>query len=251
MSNLITHEYVGKVLVLTLNRAERKNALSFALLSALQSALSSPLKDDTLAIVLHGAGGCFSAGGDFTELTGTSEDIAVDNAIGAVTSAIRAAPLPVIAAIDGPCMGAGFDLAMSCDIRIASSTARFQVPATRLGLLYNPTAIKRLFDLLGRDAVMQMLVIGKHFNAQAALAGGIVSELIEDDNCLDSATQLGNSTHENDPEAVKATKGLLNALERDDFDPDHWEAVRQKLLASPARQAAVNKARDRIVNKNC
>ncbi|MBT4932357.1 MAG: enoyl-CoA hydratase/isomerase family protein [Rhodospirillaceae bacterium] len=245
MVEFIEVELRDRVVAITLNRPQRKNALSLELLGDLNDALANIVAEEVSAVVLTGAGDCFSAGGDFTTLTGTIDDLAVDEGIEAATSAIRNLPVPVIAAINGPCMGGAFDLAMSCDVRLASEQAVFQVPATRLGLLYNPRSIARLRLLLGRDAVFRIMIMGERLDAQAALKDGIVSQVIAGDGCLKAAMVVAESTHANVPAAVAATKGFLNAFDGDNFDPAHWQKVYEELLSSPARAAAVSKAKDR------
>ncbi|MBT4891277.1 MAG: enoyl-CoA hydratase/isomerase family protein [Rhodospirillales bacterium] len=247
MSDLVLIDHKEGALVLTLNRPERKNAFSKAMLGELQSALSNEIRDDTGAVVIHGAGGCFSAGADMSELRGTGEDIDMDDAFDAVTTAMRAAPVPVIAAIDGPCMGGSFDFAMASDVRIANSKAVFQVPATRIGLLYSPKCIVRMRKLLGRDVVMRMMVLGERFDSQAALRSGIVSQVIEGDSCLNVAVEMAQQAQGNVRGAVEATKWLLNAVDSDDYDPEFWEGIRKKLLSSSERQEAVAKAKARVM----
>ncbi len=244
MSEFINVAHHDRVVSITLNRPDRRNALSIELLAELKDALNNVPQDAT-AVVLSGAGDCFSAGGDFKSLTGTIEDIAVDNAIDDATGAIRALPVPVIAAINGPCMGGAFDLAMSCDVRIASRSAVFQVPATRLGLLYNPKSLARLRLLLGRDAVFRIMIMGERLDANAALEEGIVSEVVLGNDCLEVAMTMAEHTAANVGAAVAATKGFLNAFDSDDFDPAQWQKVREELLASPERAAAVAKAKDK------
>ncbi|MBL6932296.1 MAG: enoyl-CoA hydratase/isomerase family protein [Rhodospirillales bacterium] len=245
MSEFIKVEKRDRVVAIILDRPERRNALSVELLSELHEALSSRISTNATAVVLSGAGDCFCAGGDFKTLTGTIEDIAVDDAIETVTGTIRDLPIPVIAAINGPCMGGAFDLAMSCDVRIASEDAVFQVPATRLGFLYNPKSIARLHSLLGRDAVFRIMIMGEHLDANAALKGGVVSKVVPGEGCFEAAMTMAESTVTNVPAAVAATKGFLNALDGKDLDPAHWQKIREDLLASPERLAAVMKAKTR------
>ncbi len=246
MSEFIEVEQRGRVVAIILDRPECKNALSVELLRELHEALSTKVFEEITAVVLSGAGDCFCAGGDFKTLTGTIEDIAVDDAIEMVTGTIRDLPVPVIAAINGPCMGGAFDLAMSCDVRIASENAVFQVPATRLGLLYNPKSIARLHLLLGRDAVFRIMIMGEYLDANAALKGGVVSKVVPGDGCFEAAMTMAESTATNVPAAVAATKGFLNALDGNDLDPTHWQKIREELLASPERLAAVMKAKNRV-----
>jgi enoyl-CoA hydratase/carnithine racemase len=245
MSEFISVEHRDRVVAITLMRPERRNALSLELLGGLSEALANDVPDDATAVVLTGAGKCFSAGGDFKSLKGTIEDKAIDEAIEACTSAIRQLPIPVIAAISGPCMGGAFDLAMSCDVRIASDKAVFQVPATRLGLLYNPRSIARLRLLLGRDAVFRIMIMGERLDAIAALKNGVVSKVVPGDKCFEAAMTMAESTAANVPAAVAATKGFLNAFDGDDFDPAHWQKVYEELLSSPEREAAVAESKDK------
>ncbi len=247
MNDLICSDYQDGVLVLNLNRPERKNALSKALLGELHVALTTTIRDGTGAIILRGSGGCFSAGADLTELSGTIEDLAVDDAIDAVTAAIREAPVPVVAAIDGPCMGGAFDLAITCDVRIAASNAVFQVPATRMGLLYSPKSILRLHSLLGRDTIMNMLVMGVRYDAQAALGCGIVSQVVEAESCLDAAVEIAKRVRDNVGKSVDATKQLLNAIDGGSYVPVEWERTRRELMSSPEREEAVARAKARLV----
>jgi len=232
------------VLSLCLNRPEQRNALSLALLRELSRALSAAILPETVAVIISGAGGYFSAGGDFSDLSGTLADLAIDDAIEEVTGKIRALPVPVIAAIDGPCMGGAFDLAASCDHRIASRDAFFQVPATRLGLLYNPRSVARMQRRIGRDTVFRLLVLGERFDALMALHTGVVSQVV-DGPSYDAAEAVARATHGNAGGAVAATKGLLDAIEGGDFDAAAWEIRRRELLASPERRAAIENEKKR------
>jgi len=245
MAELIQVEHRERVVSITLNRPERRNALSFPLLTALGEALSNGISDDTTAVVLTGAGNCFSAGADFTDLKGTLDDLAMDDAIEAVTSSIRGLPVPVIAAINGPCLGGAFDLAATCDVRIASVNAIFQVPATRMGILYNPKSVARMRLLFGRDIVFRLMIIGERLDAEAALGAGIVSQVVAEGEGLNAALAMAQGTEANLPAAVAATKAFLNAFDSDDYEPRHWQKVREELLSSPDRLEAVSHARAR------
>jgi len=239
-------QHQDSVLSVLLNRPRRKNALSGSLLEALGAALDTAVRETTTAVVLSGAGGCFSAGADLTELSGALEDLQVDEAIEAVTSKIRDLPIPVIAAIEGACLGGAVDIALSCDLRIAAAGAFFQIPATRLGFLYNPRSIQRLHRRLGRDALFQLLVVGQRFDAQAALSAGLVSSVVNAGNSLQVAHEIARQTGSNLPAAVAATKGILNAFDDQDYDPDYWQDIRQQLLSSPERLEAVVEAKRRL-----
>ncbi len=249
MQKPINVEHHDKIVTILLNQQERKNALSLNLLQALSEALSTAQQADTAALVLTGAGGCFSAGADLNELSGTIGDLDVDDAIETVVGKIREFPVPVIAAIDGPCLGGAVDLAISCDIRFATENAFFQLPATRLGLLYNPKAIQRMQGLLGRDAVFRLLVIGERFDAEAALRAGIISHIVDEPECHTAALVYSRQAVANSRSAVSATKNLLKDLDTGDFDTEFWEQQRRRHLSSPERLAAVTKVKTRITKK--
>lgn len=249
MADLIQARHDDTVVSLFLNRPRQKNALSLDLLGELSDALSTEPGDDTTAVILSGGAECFSAGADINELSGTIEDLGVDDAIETVTGKIRALPVPVIAAIEGPCLGGAFDLALSCDQRIASEDAFFQVPVARLGLLYNPRSIARMHNLLGRDALVRMLIMGERIDAAAAREAGIVSVLTPAGESHEAALAAAQTTADNISSSVAATKGLLNAFESGDYDPEYWQEVRRQTLSSPERRKAILGAQARLSEK--
>lgn len=238
MTDAIRVSQQAGVVSLFLNRPDRKNALSLVLLGELSDALSNEIRSDTAAVIISGVDGNFSAGADLSDLSGTLADLAVDDAIEQVTGKIRKLPVPVIAAIDGACMGGAFDLALSCDDRIASVGAFFQVPAARLGLLYNPRSILRMRQRLGRDTVFRLLALGERLDATAALRAGVVSRVVDGASC-DAAQALAETANGNIRSAVQATKRLLDALDGADYDAVAWETLRREMLSSPERRAAV------------
>jgi enoyl-CoA hydratase len=242
-----------RIACVTLNRPKRKNTLSYALLSRLHNILSDEIPTDTIAVIITGANNCFSAGADISELKGTLDDMAMDDAIEAVTERIQSLPIPVIAALDGPCMGGAFDLAVTCDVRIASHSAFFQVPATRLGLLYSPRAVARIQKKLGRDNVFRLLVMGERFDAKAAFASGIVSEVTKTESSMEAALALAERSRENVDSAVATTKALLNAIDVGDIDENgqaaFWQEERKKHLSTTERKQAIEKAHLRFLKE--
>jgi enoyl-CoA hydratase/carnithine racemase len=227
-----------------LNRPERRNAMSLALLARLSDALSDEIHVDTDAVIISGVGGTFSAGADLADLTGTIDDYGMDDAIEKVTQKILELPVPVIAAIDGPCMGGAFDLALSCDHRIASQDAIFQVPTARLGLLYSPRSVVRMRQRIGRDAVIRLLVLGERLDAEAAMHAGVVSRVVEGESYL-AAVELARLAKGNTRSAAAAAKHLLNAIDSVDYDPAEWEARRRELLSTPERRKLVESEKKR------
>ncbi len=238
----------GSLLHLILDAPERRNALSKQLLGQLCEELRS-VDDAVTGIVLSGAGSSFSAGADFADLTGTSQDIGYDDALAEVTAAVREHSRLVVAAIEGPCMGAAADLALSCDLRVLGSDAFMQVPAVRLGLLYNPEAVGRLARTLPRDTVRRLLLLGERFDAETASEAGLASYVVSNGTAVQHSVALLGAITTQELDALAATKALLNAHDSGVVDADHWAAVRRQLLDSPARRTAVAQARSRHTSK--
>lgn len=236
------------VLHVVLDAPQRRNALSRPMLAAVSAALTDVCGDVT-GVVLSGRGDAFSAGADFRELTGTSADLEYDDAVAAVTTAIRDLPLVVVAAVEGPCVGAAADLALSCDLRVAAQGGYLQVPAVRLGLLYNPAAVERLRGSYPRDTVRRLLLLGERFSSDEALRAGLVSRVVPRGEAVKRAVDLLADITTDELDAIAATKSLLNAQEAGAFDPAHWAKRRRQQLDSPARRAAVERAKRAHIEK--
>src|SRR5690606_28973746 len=132
------------VLVLTLNRPSKRNALSLELCERLGDAVRQGARDSR-AIVVTGAGSTFCAGADLDEVYGEEFLEALQGMIRSITST----PVPVVAAVNGPAIGGGTQLALACDLRVATETARFAIPTARNGLAVDPWTIRRLSEIVG------------------------------------------------------------------------------------------------------
>lgn len=238
----------GRTLCLQMAATARKNALSRPLLAGLTRAVQAA-GEDTAGIVITGGLDIFSAGADFREITGTSADVAYDDAVGELTGAIRASGKLVIAAIEGPCIGAAVDVALNCDLRVAAQDSYLLLPAIRLGLLYNPEAINRLRQTYPRDTIRRLLLLGERFVAEDALTGGLVSRVVARGEALATAAALLEEVTEAQLPALAATKQLLAAQDGDAYRADDWHTKRVQLLDSEARRDAVERARRHFVKK--
>lgn len=246
--NLIERMTEGAVLVLEMKDPASRNALSRGMLSGLSEAIGNA-GVDTLGIVITGGADCFSAGGDFRELKGTSEDLEYDRAVAGLVASILASDRIVVAAIEGPCMGAAADIALACDYRIAGEGSFMQIPAVRLGLLYNPEAIDRLRRRHRADTVARLLLAGERFDARAACEAGLFSRVVPRGDAVRVALQDLRTLDGRQAQAVRATKRLLSDLEAGRADMQYWQARRMELLDSEERRLAVEQARERFVNK--
>jgi enoyl-CoA hydratase/carnithine racemase len=173
---------VGRVdahAVLTLNRPEKRNALSVALRDAISDALDSLAGDESIkCVVITGAGTVFSAGFDLSEFTRAADDEGFGRALWASSDryhdTVLRFPLPTIAAINGPALAGGFDLAILCDLRIASTTARFAHPERTFGdVVYGP-----LHDLVGGSIARELTIGGRELDATEALRVHLVGEVV-------------------------------------------------------------------------
>lgn len=167
---------------LTLNRPEKRNALSVALRDAITDTLDELAADEQMkCVVITGAGSVFSAGFDLKEFTKAADDVDFGRELWASSDryhdAVLRYPLPTIAAVNGPALAGGFDLAILCDLRIASTAARFAHPERTFGdVVYGP-----LHDLVGGAVARELTIGGRELDAAEALAVHLVGEVVEPD----------------------------------------------------------------------
>ncbi|MDU7587553.1 MAG: enoyl-CoA hydratase/isomerase family protein [Acidovorax sp.] len=238
----------GPVLVLEMQDPASRNALSRGMLEGLCEAIGHA-GAGVLGIVITGGAECFSAGGDFRELQGTREDLRYDDAVSQVVAAILASDRIIVAAIEGPCMGAAADIALACDYRIAGAGAFLQIPAVRLGLLYNPEAIDRLRRKYPSDTVRRLLLAGERFDDQAACQAGLFSRVVGRGASAETAVQGLAALRPQHADAVQATKRLLSDLDTGQAGTADWQERRTELLDSEPRREAVRQMHARFVHK--
>lgn len=243
---VIAIELEDEVAILTMSAPEKRNALSRRLLGDLRNALLESVDRGARAVVLTGAGASFSAGADLDELTGTGADVAIDAATGEATEALQSCPLPVVAAIEGACVGAAVDLALACDVRIVAADGYFAVPAVALGILYNPAALGRIAGRVSHETLARLLLLGERIGGEEAVAAGLAGRVVPSGDALAESLVLARRAAQGAPEAAAATKSVLTALAAGRSDPADWEEIRHALLASDARAERVRAAQDRL-----
>jgi enoyl-CoA hydratase len=173
---VITQHRDGAIAVIEIDRHERRNALDTAHCHDLREALTGAAltgHDSARVIVVTGAGSSFCAGADLRAVY----DAAFRDALYAMLAAVTEVPVPVLAAVNGPAVGAGAQLALACDLRVAAPEARFAIPAARLGIAVNPWTIRRLALLAGTGTAQAVLIGGETLDAAAALRCGLASRL--------------------------------------------------------------------------
>ena len=246
MSEILLSETVNNTLCLNLNRPQQKNALSYELLNHLDKALNDATTEHYHAIIISSSSSCFSAGADLTDLTGTIDDIEIDISISKVGDAIRDSKIPVIANIEGACVGAAVDIALACHYRVGTAQAWFQIPATRLGLLYNPDAIERMSQHFPQPVLQRLLAEGERFNALAAYDAGLLTQLPGHDEIVEQSSAKESAKSVNVEFAVSSTNALLDDLYKGQYDAKHWQQVRKDILSSPDRLDTITRAKQNI-----
>lgn len=173
--------------VVTINRPERRNALTVDVVDALIVGIKDAETAGLRAVVLTGAPPAFCAGGDLPSLSALAQQgsaVATDaiyRSFHGLVRALRDSPLPVVAAVAGPAFGAGLDLALCCDLRIAATDARFESTWVKAGLVPGMGGAHHLPNLIGGARAAQMLLAAQRVDAAKALDWGLVSEVAEGD----------------------------------------------------------------------
>lgn len=206
----------GRVLEITLNRPERRNALTPELIHGLLTLLDEAASSDLLrAVLLTGTGDrAFCAGFDIgrIESPGGEDGGGERDLVDDLATAVRELPLPVVAAVNGAAVGAGCDLAVACDIRIGVETARFGMPPARLGLLYGWKGVDRLVRTVGLPAAKDLVLTGRLYDAQRAYDVGLLSAIVPPGELLAEARELADTLAANAPLSVAGSKRMLDLL---------------------------------------
>jgi enoyl-CoA hydratase len=204
-------EVKGHVGLIRLNRPESLNALDSTLIKEMNTALSDFDRDDGIgAMVITGSERAFAAGADIKEM---AESPAVDMLLRDNISAfdeIRKIKKPVIAAVSGWCLGGGNELAMSCDMIVASETARFGQPEINLGVIPGAGGTQRLTRAVGKAIAMEMVLNNRTLTAQEALNLGLVNRVVSLESFLDQALELAGEIAVRAPLAIRLGKEAVN-----------------------------------------
>lgn len=210
---LVKVEKKETVALLTIDRPEGLNALNTAVLKELADALDVLARDrDLRALVVTGAGDrAFVAGADIGEMAElTREEAASFAHVGHETiKKLSSFPMPTIAAVNGFALGGGFELALACDLIIASAKARFAFPETGLGITPGFGGTQRLSRLVGPMVACDLIFTGRHLNAEQALALGIVAEITDVETLLDRAMEIASTIAGKAPVAIRNAKRAI------------------------------------------
>ena len=201
----------GRVGVVLMNRPKQLNALSGELMDAVVAALTE-LDDDPeiRAIVLGGNERAFAAGADIGELSAGTPVTLYENRRLDKWDAIRKVRTPIVAAVSGFCLGGGCELAMLCDLVVASESAKFGQPEINLGVLPGAGGTQRLTRAVGKALAMDMILTGRMLSAREALSYGLVARVVAKEAWLDEAKRAAGEIAAKGPVAVRLAKEAID-----------------------------------------
>ncbi len=236
----------GSIALLTLNRPQTRNTLSDAMLAALQAQIDDIAASKRIrAVVLTGNGPAFCAGHDLKEMTGHRADpdhgrahfADIMGRCAAVMQSVMACPKPVIAAVNGIATAAGCQLVASCDLAVASETAKFCTPGVNIGLFCSSPMVA-LTRNVGRKQAMEMLLLGEMIDAQQARDFGLVNRVVAPEQVLPEALELAETIAAK-PAATVATGKALFLRQLELPVAEAYKAAAETMVASMLHDDAV------------
>ncbi len=234
---MIHYDQRGPIALLTIDRPERRNALDHDALDDLDASIRAAVDASSRALVLTGAAGHFCSGADLSAV----EDAEFVAKLNAVLGALRDAPFPTIACVEGFALGAGTQLAVACDLRVATPDARFGVPAAKLGLLVDWWTVQRAASLAGQGTARAMFLTTEQFTGDRAFALGLVQRL----GSLDDALAWADEIAELAPLTIQGLKVGLNLAESMHDAPADYRQVFDRAWASRDLQEGLAAFRER------
>ena len=208
----ILFEVTGSSALITINRADKHNAISLDTLAEMQRAVVEvDRNDDVRVLTITGAGGrAFAAGSDLSEVIDRDLKKALEPIVQGLADQLERMPKPTIAAIDGICMGGGLEVALGCDLRIATPKSRFATPEGKLGIIPGGGATARLPRIVGRGWGMEMLLMGDPIDAERALQIGLITRIVEPEELLHEAQRMSAQLAGFAPFVPRTMKAMVN-----------------------------------------
>lgn len=208
----VLYEVQGPMALITINRADKHNAISLATLDDLHTAVDAAAYDDEVRVLtITGAGGkSFASGSDLSEVLHRDLRKALEPIVQGLAEKLERTPKPTIAAIDGICMGGGLEVALGCDLRIATPKSRFATPEGKLGIIPGGGATARLPRIVGRGWGMEMMLMGEPIDAQRALQIGLITRLVESEDLLPEARHMADHLASFAPFVPRTMKAMVH-----------------------------------------
>jgi enoyl-CoA hydratase/carnithine racemase len=202
---------------LVISNPERRNALDHEILNALAEVM--PRLDrgiEIRCVMITGAGEIFSAGYDIAgigdESFAADAEALVAHPFHEAMEAISAHPYPVLAAINGHCLGGGLELAIRCDLRLATLSAKLGMPPAKLGLIYSHTGLRKFIDVIGYGRTKELFLTGRNLSAPRAMAIGLVNDTVPDGKLPEAGVELAAEIAGNAPLSMRGNKHAIEVL---------------------------------------
>lgn len=220
----LTYQEAGGIVIITIRRPQRRNALSLDMWRELKRLAKKALNNKkNRVVIIRGSGKEFTSGSDikeFHEMT-LEEAEAAFVTMEDTISFIENLPLPTIGVINGPAMGAGLELALACDLRIGSEHARMGIPVGNLGITLNNKFAHRLVSILGPSVTKELVYTGKIFSAEEAYEKGLLNRLVPTEKLNRTAIELAKLISTQSPASLRAIK--QSVAESINSVPDLWK----------------------------
>ncbi|MEY2412007.1 MAG: methylglutaconyl-CoA hydratase [Acidobacteriaceae bacterium] len=219
----------GTIATITLNRPEKRNAISFQLVDEIMAALDAIQQSAAQVVLLTGAGKAFCAGMDLEELKtllGKSHDENVSDSarMAGLFRRLYDFPLPTIAAVNGAAIAGGTGLATMCDFTLAVADAKFGYTEVRIGFI--PAIVSSILVWqVGHKIARDLLLTGRTFDAREGYRLGLINEIVAPENLMPRARELARQVLQNSPSSVRATKKLINGFIAQQLDRQVAEAI--------------------------
>jgi enoyl-CoA hydratase len=215
----VTTEVKDRIAYITITREKALNALNVEVIGEIRAAFTDMLKTDAGRVIFTGAGRSFIAGADIAEMSGLPGQAGRDyTKVGMdLMDFIEAYRLPVIAAVNGFALGGGCEFAMACDVRIASTKAKFGQPEVNLGIVPGFGGTQRLPRLVGKGMAKYMIMTGEMIDAEEAYRIGLVQKLVEPEKLMEEAKRVADLILGKAPIAIRLAKCAINVAQNTDL----------------------------------
>jgi enoyl-CoA hydratase/carnithine racemase len=229
--SLIVDRPAEGVLRLAISNPTKRNALDHAILGAISDVLAAP--QHVRCVILTGANGMFSSGYDISEIPATDFRTQAEKLVAHPfcrgLTALDALDIPTLAVLPGSAIGGGLELAVACDLRLASSHIKLGMPPAKLGLIYSHSGLRRFIDTIGAPRTRELFLLGRYIDALTAEAWGLVNWVVNEDDLEESALAVAMQLASNAPLSMAGNKRVLRELLQAEgaLDPD----VERELLA--------------------
>jgi len=235
MTGVLASSRDEDVTTLQLRRPEFRNALNTELCTAIHQGVDAAVADGSRVVVITGEGSAFCSGADLNGVYGDE----FLNALYGMLHHLAQVPVPIVAAINGPAIGAGTQLALACDLRVADESAKFGVPTVRNGMAVDAWTVRTLGKLAGAGAARRMLIAGELIDRDEAIAYGMV----ERSGDLDAALSWAHEIAKLAPLAIAHNKLILNGSREDDAAIE--ESFARVWASEDVKEAAAARAEKR------